>query len=198
MSKLNIFKTSKMKLFLLVSSAVFIISGALVTSIILMVLGMANKSTSYEVQIEKFDLSTQNILSSYTMKIQEVTQVPEMYKEDLKEIVQNTFQGRYGEDGSEATFQFIREMNPDFDSSLYRDVMVLISSGRDEFKLGQDRKLEICADYKYYYSKPLNRFILSFIGYPSDGIASLCRIITDERTNSVFSKGVQEKFNLRS
>jgi hypothetical protein len=123
-------------------------------------------------------------------------QVPENYKEALKEQINATFQGRYGADGSQATMQFIQENNLPFDSSMYKDLQRTMSAGRDEFKLSQDKKLEICTQYGKLTNRPLSKFILGLMGYPDAGIDKKCTIVLDAKTKETFETFIAEPIKL--
>ena len=71
----------------------------------------SNLGVQYESKLNAVWEENQVVLNTYTAKVQETAQVPDMFKNDLREIVEATFQGRYGEDGSKAVFQFIQEQN---------------------------------------------------------------------------------------
>jgi hypothetical protein len=77
-----------------------------------------NWGASMDAQLKAEWNNNQNILSAYTLKLKEAAKVPDKYQAALKDIVTATFQGRYGEDGSKATFQWIKENNLAFDASL--------------------------------------------------------------------------------
>lgn len=168
----------------------------LVASIVLTLLSYANRAVEYEQNINKFDRASMNTLSNYTLKIKEMAQVPDMYVEDLKEIVKATFEGRYGDDGSKATFQWIQEQNLAFDSSMFVNLQNEMRAGRDEFKLSQDRKLEICTNYDILTNKPISKFILSVVGYPSNDIEDKCRIVLDQTTIDTFKTGIAAPIQL--
>lgn len=160
-------------------------------------LSYANKAVDFEANIDKFDRSSQNTLSAYTLRLQEMVQVPSMYLEDFKQVIEATFQGRYGENGSQATFQWIQENNLQFDSSMYSNLQVTITSGRNEFKLSQDRKLEICTDYQKITNRPVSGFFLGVMGYPKVDLSTKCRIVLDTNTLNTFETGVGESLKLR-
>lgn len=161
-------------------------------------LSYANTATDYEQDINKFDRASQNTLSNYTLKIQEMFQVPEEYKNALKEQIEATFKGRYGSEGSQATMQWIQERNLQFDSSMYKDLQRAMSAGRDEFKLSQDKKLEICTQYDKLTNRPVSKLILGILGYPSKGIDIKCRIVLDSKTIQTFETGIAEPIKLRN
>lgn len=151
----------------------------------------ANKAVGMEETINRFHQGSQNTLSSYTLKIKEAARVPDMYVDSLKEVIEATFQGRYGDNGSQATFQWIQEQNLQVDSSLFSNLQVIISSGRDEFKLSQDRKIDACTTYQRLLRQPVSGFIMSTLSYPKIDLG-VCKIVLDESTNQVFSSGVAE------
>ena len=86
--------------------------------------------------------NNRNILSKYHTKIAEAVQVPEMYKNDFKEVVVGAMEGRYGDGGSKATFQWIKEHKIDFDSSLYTKIQQMIEAGRNEFGNEQTKLID--------------------------------------------------------
>lgn len=49
--------------------------------------------------------NNENILSTYSLKVVEVTQVPAMMKDNLKEVVTESLRTKYGKSGNQATFQ---------------------------------------------------------------------------------------------
>ena len=156
-----------------------------------------NTSVTYEATIDKFDKSSQNTLSAYTLKIKEMVQVPEMYVEDLKSVVSATFEGRYGSDGSRAVMQWIQEQNLQFDSSLYLNLQAAMAAGREEFKLSQDKKLDVCKDYEMYLGYAWSGFWTKMAGYPKKDIDKLCRIVLDTQTSNTFETGIAEPISLK-
>jgi hypothetical protein len=80
---------------------------------------------------------------------------------------------------------------------MYKELQIVINSGRDEFKMSQDRKLEICTQYDILTNKPISKFILSIVGYPSLDIQTKCRIVLDNQTIKTFETGIAEPMKLR-
>lgn len=148
-----------------------------------------NTGVRYEAQIDKFHKASQNTLSNYTLKVQEMVQVPAMYKDDLKSVIEATFQGRYGKDGSKAVMQWIQEQNLQFDSKLYLNLQAVMESGRDEFKLSQDRKLEICTQYEQELGYFWKGMWLGIAGYPKKDLDTICKVVLDKQTNATFESG---------
>lgn len=130
----------------------------------------------------------QNILAQYQQKILEVVQVPEMYKNDLKEVLTAAMTGRYGENGSKATFQWIQENNLSFDSKLYSNIQDLIAGGRKDFERGQTRMIDIRKGYEAQLNYFWRGLWLRIAGYPKINLDEYKPIVTD-RVEETFKTG---------
>lgn len=156
-----------------------------------------NDFNRIEQQVKKFNKDSENYLSNYTLKVQETAQIPDMYKDGLKEVIKGTFEGRYGADGSKAVMQWIQEQNIQFDSSLYKEIQVVISSGRDEFRISQTKKLDVCAIYETKLSQFPGSLIAGVFGYPRIDLDKTCQVVSDVRTQEAFGKGVQQPISFK-
>lgn len=156
-----------------------------------------NTNVRHEANIEKFDKDSKNTLSAYTLKIKDMAQIPDMYVNDLKSVVESTFQGRYGADGSKAVMQWIQEKNLPFDSSLYKNIQVAMEAGRNEFKLSQTKKLDICGMYDIQLNSAMSGMFSSVMGFPKKDVTKLCSIVLDTDTNRAFETGIAEKVSLK-
>ncbi|EHT1484544.1 hypothetical protein KXE51_003524 [Salmonella enterica] len=161
------------------------------------VISYFNDFNRTEQQVKKFNKDSENYLSSYTLKVQETAQIPDMYKDGLKEVIKGTFEGRYGADGSKAVMQWIQEQNIQFDSSLYKEIQVVISSGRDEFRISQTKKLDICAMYETKLAQFPGSLIAGVFGYPRIDLDKTCQVVSDTRTQAAFDAGVQKPINFK-
>jgi uncharacterized protein (UPF0333 family) len=146
----------------------------------------SNYGNSAEQGIKATYKNNQNIYATYTQKVMEVAQVPEMYRDDINKVTSAAISGRYGKDGSKAVFQAIKEQNPTLDATLYRKIQEVIIAGRDEFQNGQTRLL----DQKRNYETNLGYFwkgkLLSMAGYPKIDLAEY-DIVTTDKTQAVFN-----------
>lgn len=111
-------------------------------------------------------LQSENVLAQYSQRIQELVQVPTMYKDDLKEVVSATMQGRYGRDGSKAVFSFIKEHSQGFDSSLYKNISQNIEAGRKNFEYENEKLIDLEAEYKISIGTLYTGFWLRLAGFP--------------------------------
>lgn len=151
-----------------------------------------NQGVRFESNIGKFDKESQNVLSNYTLKLKEKAKVPEKYVAALKDVIKETFEGRYGEDGSKGVFQFIQEKNLDMDSSMYKELQVTIEAGRNEFKLSQSRKLDICTQYEILSTSFPGNIVFGIVGKGYQNVVNKCSIIVDATTSQQFKTGVAE------
>src|SRR3989344_1726655 len=67
-----------------------------------------------------------NNYDNYFKKLKEVSQVPAMYVDDMRKVWDGVMTGRYGQGGSKAMFQWIKEHNPTVDSSLYKKIQDVV------------------------------------------------------------------------
>jgi uncharacterized protein (UPF0333 family) len=146
----------------------------------------SNYGNAAEQGIKATYKNNQNIYATYTQKVMEVAQVPEMYRDDISKVTEGAISGRYGKDGSKAVFQAIKEQNPTLDATLYRKIQEVIEGGRTEFQNAQTRLL----DQKRSYETNLGYFwkgkMLSFAGYPKIDLDQY-DIVTTDKTQAVFA-----------
>lgn len=156
----------------------------------------ANMGTKMEQQlIAEYD-KNKTTLNAYTMRVQEMAQVPDMYVEDLQKIVQATFEGRYGEDGSQAVFQLIREQNLQFDSSLYTRLQQTMEAGRAEFKHSQDKMIDVKRMYETSLGYVWSGFWLRLAGFPKTDL-SMFKVIVADEVQVKFATGKDSAIKLR-
>lgn len=161
-----------------------------------MYVGAHNYAVTAEKGIEAAYENNQNVLGNYTTKIQEMAQVPDMYKNDLKEVYQAAIEGRYGEDGSKAMFQFIKEHNPNFDSSLYTKLQQTMEAGRNEFKIAQTSLIDKKRDYETQQGYFLRGFMIKLAGFPKINLDDF-KVIVSTQAQKAFDSGIDDGVKLR-
>ena len=150
-----------------------------------------NYGAAVEARLKAKQDDNRNIFAQYGQKIVEIAQVPEMYKNDLKEVVVGAIEGRYGENGSQATWQWIQEQNPTIDTGIYAKIQQTIVAGRDEFKNGQTGMLDIKRSYETSLGYFWKGMWLRIAGFPKINLDAY-RIVSTQRADKAFDTGRED------
>lgn len=150
-----------------------------------------NYGAATESAIKAQYTQNQNVLGQYTQKVQEVAQVPGMMRDDLDKITKDAIQGRYGENGSKAVFQMIKEQNPNLDSKAYLKIQQIIEAGRDDFRDEQKKLIDLRRNYETNLNYFMKGFFLRLAGYPKINLDDY-KIITNTYTENAFKSGKEE------
>ena len=174
-----------------------IVVGGLAAVGIVSYISAYNTGNRLERTIEATFEDNQNVLAQYSNRIAEAAQIPAMQRDDLTQVVTAALDARYGEEGSQAMFQWIQEQNPSIDSTVYVELQRIINAGREDFRMAQTRLI----DQKRVYETALGTFWggtwMSVAGYPTVDLDDFV-IVTNARTNDAFSTGQEEAIQLRS
>lgn len=172
-----------MKIFAIVGVLVLAVVGILVGSYII----SANRANALEQQIIAQYDANKVALSTYSLTIAESAQVPDLYKDDLVEVITAGLEGRYGEDGAGGLVVAIQEAYPGtMDSSLYLNIQNSIEGGRTNFRVEQNKLVEKVRIYQTELRNVWTGFWMRAAGYPSIDLNEY-KIVTDARTQEVFS-----------
>lgn len=173
---------------------------ALVIAFVLTFAGLYISNANFANQAEKGIVAqhdvNKSVKSNYTQRIMEMAQIPTMYKDDLLEVVDATFEGRYGENGSKAVFQFIQENNLQVDSELYGRIQVSIEAGRNEFQANQARLIDMKRQYETAMGYVVQGFFINLAGYPKIDLDKYS-IILGSTIEDQFETGIDEKIQLQ-
>ena len=164
----------------------------LIATVALVAFGSYVSANNYGVQIEaqlKAERdNNKNLLAQGQQKVLEIAQVPEMYAADLKKIVEAAIQGRYGQNGSQATMQWLQEQNPNLDSALYAKIQQVIEAYRDEFKNGQTKMIDVKRSYETNLGYFWKGMWMRIAGFPKLNLDEFKPITTD-RVEETYEKG---------
>ena len=169
---------------------------AVVATMFFYYVGVHNYAVSAEKEIVAAWEDNEQTLGQYTLKIQEMAQVPTMYKDDLKEVYTAAISGRYGEDGSQAMFQWLKEQNPNFDASMYTKLQQVMEAGRNEFKVKQTALIDRKRSYETNLDFFLKGRVLAFGGFPKIDLDDY-KAITSRAAKTTFETGIDEGIKVR-
>ena len=182
---------------------ILLIVGGLVLALILIIgsfvgygVSVYNEGNRFEKALVAERDNNRNLLSNYGKKIAEAAQVPDMQRDDFIKVVTAQMQGRYGADGSKASFQWIQEHNISLDSKVYTNMQRLIESGRNEFASGQTKLISVKQSYTTVLGSAPRGFILGIMGYPKIKLADF-DIVSDDRTEKAFETHKEDALKLR-
>ena len=162
---------------------------------VMSVIGINNDCVQMEASIKGQYSQNQNNYDNMWKKFKEATQVTSMYADDLKKVYDSAIKGRYEKSGN-VVMNWIKEHNPNFDASMYKNLQVMIESGRNTFESNQKMLL----DKKMLYEVKLNSFPTVFVarvlGFPKIDLSKY-DIVTSGQTQEAFETKKADEIKLR-
>jgi len=155
-----------------------------------------NQAVSYEAGIEAQYKQNQNLLAAHSNKVMEVAQVPGMYAKDMQNLIKTEMTAKFGEGGSKAMFQWFKERDLNFDSSLYKKIMQVMEAGRDDFAAGQKSMASRTQEYTKYHKGAWPGFLVRAFGFPSEEVKTWSVIVTNDYTEEAFKTGKSEAIKI--
>jgi len=118
-----------------------------------------------------------------------------MYTSDLKKVYDSAIQGRYAKSGN-VMMNFIKEHNPSFDASMYKNLQVMIEGGRNTFESNQKMLLDKKMVYETTLGSFPSVFVARVLGFPKIDLAKY-DIVTSEDTQKAFDTKKADEIKLR-
>lgn len=125
-----------------------------------------NYGARTEASLRAAQADSKNVFAQAGQKIRAVAQVSALYAEDVNRVTQAAIEGRYGDEGSKATFQWLQEQNPQLDASVYTKVQQVIEGSRRDFEAAQRRQIDVKRQYETAIDTFWRGFWLARAGYP--------------------------------
>lgn len=170
---------------LVVFLGVIVLSLSLLAFVVMGALGLYNGAIQMEQTLTAQYDQNRNNYSKMFNSLREAAQVPEMYIDGLKKVYDSVMVNRYGKDGSKAMFNWIKEHNPNVDSSLYTKLQSMIEANRNEFESNQKSLIDKKQIYQVYLKTMPQSFVLGFLGFPKIDLDKYS-IVTSDETEAAF------------
>lgn len=140
----------------------------------------------------------QQLLGKHSTQIGEMAQVADMQRDDLAKVYRDAMEGRYGDNGSTAVMQWIKEQNPTLDPTVYNRLQQRIEANREQFANAQKELL----DMKNAYQNQLDRlwsgfWLKTIMNFPRKFQLEDIKIITSTHSNKAYETGVDDGVQLR-
>ena len=144
--------------------------------------------------VKKGDAQKGNVEAVYDNMwkiLSQKAQVTDQYKDTFKEIYPKLIEGRYSK-GDGTLMKWIQESNPNFDISLYKDLMKSIEIERDNFTAQQKIMLDIKREHETLCNSiPAKWFISDANAKPIEYI-----VISSTKSKEVVKTGVDDDVDL--
>jgi hypothetical protein len=162
-------------------------------------MGFSNDANGFEVDIPAQYSQMKNIYDNGYKQVLETAQVEQNYYDNFKQLWQGMLTGRYGPNGSQAAFQFIKEANPNLSPELAKKVMEQIETFHSNFSAAQTSIISKKQAYgRFLYSNTDSRIYNALAGmvgakYPRikcgvpDGSEDAYQILTSDKTETDFA-----------
>lgn len=156
--------------------------------LVVMVFGMWWNATNAEVSLRNQINAKQklNEASFDTMWkiLKDKADISGQYEKAFREIYPDLIKGRYnGADGKSLLMKFVTESNPNFDTSLFKDLMVSVESERKRFLTNQQEILDLQRAHDDIRTRMPSKF---FVGHVAPITVT---VITSDRTEETFRTG---------
>lgn len=126
----------------IIISALLIIAGFFIVSMIGSYFSYNNQEVALREQAEAQRGKVEGVHDAMWKIISQKAQVSQDYRTSFDSIYTHIISGRYSQ-GDGTMMKWIKEANPNFDTSLYKDVMDAIEVQRTQFMKAQERMLDI-------------------------------------------------------
>ncbi len=144
----------------------------------------SNDETKLRIRAKKQSEVCEIVYDDMWKIVKKKAQIPEKYKEDLKEVILTDNQA-YGKDGIKigGAFNTIQKVNPNFTPEMYRELMQTIESEMKRFEREQKTLISISEEHDVLISTFPGTYFLPNV-QPLD-----IKIITSSKTKEVFQSG---------
>jgi len=151
-------------------------------------------TTNKEIDLRTTTIAQQDKCKAYFDKMWKILQqkagVADQYKEAFKEIYPKMIEGRYSK-GDGSLMKWITESNPQFDVSLYKDLMQSIEIERTGYFNEQTRLIDLQREHSALLQKIPSKWFLNDTLKPVSII-----IVTSSSTKDAYATGEENDVDL--
>ena len=170
----------------IVTLSVFGLVSFFVVSLVLGYIGFVNDARQFENGIVAAYTNNQNVYDNGWKTVKEKAQVPDAYTGKLKELYTATMEGRYGEKGSGAMFQFINEQNPQLPPAIYEQVEQSVEIFHNQFTQAQTDLVARKNSYLNFLTGTTSGRFYNMLGHFPHLDMSKYDIVTSDKTQQDF------------
>jgi G3E family GTPase len=154
------------------------------------VISTSNQEVELRTLIEAKQRDNKNQFDNTWKTISQAAQVTDAQKKALMEIIVGNSQSRNQKGGSLATF--VREAVPNVDTSVFNNLMNIVTSKRAEFTTRQKELLDLGREHTTLLRRFPSGFILGFLGRKEISLT----VVTSEKTEKAFDSGKDDDVKL--
>lgn len=184
-----------MNLWLKILISFFVICFIVIFLGVFSVIGTNNECVQMEATIRAQYDQNRNNYSNMFFKFREAAQVNTMYVDDLKKVYDSAIENRY-KNSTQVLMNWIQEHNPNFDSSMYRNLQAMIEGSRNTFEANQKMLLDKKRLYEIHLQSFPNSITTRVLGFPKIDLAKY-DIVTSDETEKAFETKRGEEIKLR-
>ena len=148
---------SKNKITILIATAIVALFVIITTS---MYFSYNNQEVSLRKDSEAQRSKIEGVYDKMWKILQEKASVTSEYKDAFASIYPKLIAGRYSQ-GDGSLMKWIKESNPNFDTSLYKDLMASIEAQRECFQTSQERMIDIIREHETLCSTYPSKWFIS-------------------------------------
>jgi hypothetical protein len=180
-------------------AALAIVGALICVGIVVGWFGFSNDANAFETDIPAQYKQMQNVYDNGYKQVLETAQVEQNYYDNFKTLWQGMLTGRYGPNGSQAAFQFIKEANPNLSPELAKKVMEQIETFHSTFSAAQTQMIAKKQAYGRFLTTNTDSRIFNALSgivglkYPHikcgvpDGADDNYQILTSDKTQTDFA-----------
>ena len=166
---------------------------AVIIGFVIWIFSVMNAETRLKLRGEAQQTVCEGFYSQMWQILKDKAGVTTEYAEQNKEFVKALMEGRYSK-GDGSLMKWVTEQNPQFDASLYKDLMATIESQRTAFFVEQTKLIDIDREHKTLRSVFPGKWVIG--DRPNIGGDKGIVILKNVATQKAYETGTEESMDL--